>query len=287
MKRFIHLSIFLFCALLMAQNENYNGISYQGVARDAEGGILSNQQISVIFRIVDNAQGEGQLYQETHTVTTDSYGLFNLSVGSGSQEQYSFGEIQWGSYDYCGLAVSIDFNNDGIYADMGVMKMEDVPTAKWAKKSEEANYANEANWATMAGEANNSDFANYAGFTDYADNAEYAEYAEYAGNAGLANNATYANNASGDLLDIITELQEQVAALQNNNANNDVASLMQTIETQSAQIAQLQNQVNDLYSALEWVMPQINGMTVDQVIDYSGGDINGFDLDNIIINGAD
>ncbi len=241
MKRFVHLSLFLFCALLFSQNENYNGISYQGVARDAEGGILSNQPISVIFRIVDNPQGEGQLYQETHNVTTDSYGLFNLSVGSGEQEQYSYGEIQWGSYDYCGLAVSIDFNNDGIYADMGVMKMEDVPTAKWAN---------------MAGEAN---------------------YAEYSGNAGLANMASYANNASGDLLDIITDLQEQVAALQNNNANNNNAELLQTIETQSAQITQLQNQINDLYNALGWAMPQINGLTIDNVIIYSGGDLDNFD----------
>ena len=226
---------------MFSQNENYNGISYQGVARDAEGGILSNQPISVIFRIVDNPQGEGQLYQETHNVTTDSYGLFNLSVGSGEQEQYSYGEIQWGSYDYCGLAVSIDFNNDGIYADMGVMKMEDVPTAKWAN---------------MAGEAN---------------------YAEYSGNAGLANMASYANNASGDLLDIIIDLQEQVAALQNNNANNNNTELLQTIETQSAQITQLQNQINDLYNALGWAMPQINGLTIDNVIIYSGGDLDNFD----------
>ena len=242
MKRFVHLFIFLFCALLFSQNESSNGISYQGVARDAQGGILSNQPISVIFRIVDNPQGEGQLYQETHNVTTDSYGLFNLSVGSGEQEQYSYGEIQWGSYDYCGLAVSIDFNNDGVYAEMGVMKMEDVPTAKWAKKSEQADYA------------------------------------EYSGNAGLANMASYANNASGDLLDIITELQEQVASLQINNANNNNAELLQTIETQSAQITQLQNQINDLYNALGWAMPQINGLTIDNVIIYSGGDLDNFGI---------
>ena len=241
MKRFVHLFIFLFCALLFSQNESSNGISYQGVARDAQGGILSNQPISVIFRIVDNPQGEGQLYQETHNVTTDSYGLFNLSVGSGEQEQYSYSEIQWGSYDYCGLAVSIDFNNDGVYAEMGVMKMEDVPTAKWAKKSEQADYA------------------------------------EYSGNAGLANMASYANNASGDLLDIITELQEQVASLQINNANNNNVELLQTIEIQSDQITQLQNQINDLYNALDWAMPQLNGLTIDNVIIYSGGDLDNFD----------
>ena len=278
MKRVIHLFIFLFCALLFAQNENYNGISYQGVARDAQGGILSNQPISVIFRIVDNPQGEDQLYQEIHTVTTDSYGLFNLSVGSGAAEQYSFSEIQWGSYDYCGLAVSIDFNNDGIYADMGVMKMEDVPTAKWAKKSEEAN------WATMAGEANNADFANYAF------NAENATYADYSNIAGLANNATYANNASGDLLDIITDLQEQIAALQNNNANNNNAELLETIGTQSAQITQLQGQVNDLYNVLNVIVNDIYpnwGLTLNDIIQTTGGNPNDFNLDNIIINGAD
>ena len=122
--------------------------------------------------------------------------------------------------------------------------MEDVPTAKWAN---------------MAGEAN---------------------YAEYSGNAGLANMASYANNASGDLLDIITDLQEQVAALQNNNANNNNAELLQTIETQSAQITQLQNQINDLYNALGWAMPQINGLTIDNVIIYSGGDLDNFDIIN-------
>ena len=242
MKRFVHLFIFLFCALLFSQNEISNGISYQGVARDAQGGILSNQPISVIFRIVDNPQGEGQLYQETHNVTTDSYGLFNLSVGSGEQEQYSYDEIQWGSYDYCGLAVSFDFNNDGVYAEMGVMKMEDVPTAKWAKKSEQADYA------------------------------------EYSGNAGLANMASYANNASGDLLDIITELQEQVASLQINNANNNNVELLQTIEIQSDQIIQLQNQINDLYNALDWAMPQLNGLTIDNVIIYSGGNLDNFNI---------
>ena len=129
---------------------------------------------------------------------------------------------------------------------MGVMKMEDVPTAKWAKKSEQADYA------------------------------------EYSGNAGLANMASYANNASGDLLDIINDLQIQVAALQNNNANNNNAELLETIDNQSGQIIQLQNQVNDLYNALGWVMPQINGgMTVDQVINYSGGDLDNFDNINV------
>ena len=269
-----------------------------GVARDAEGGILSNETISVIFRIVDNPQGEGQLYQETHTVTTDSYGLFNLSVGSGEQEQYSFGEMQWGEYEYCGLAVSIDFNNDGIYANMGVMKMEDVPTAKWAENAEQAN------WATMAGEANNADFANYAFNAEYAGNAD-GELLEtitnlqlqideissvWEGGGGFSG-VTANTEAITILTNQISTLQEQVAALQNNNAN---ASLMQTIETQSAQIetqsaqiAQLQTQVIDLYNALNMIMPIINGMTVDQVIDYTGGDIDGFDLNNIIINGAD
>ena len=121
-------------------------------------------------------------------------------------------------------------------------------------------------------------------FANYAFNAENATNADYAGNAGLANNATYANNASGDLLDIITDLQEQVAALQNNNANNNNAELLQTIETQSIQITQLQNAIIDLYNVLDFVMPLINDMTVDQLIYITGGNTINF---GAIINGAD
>ena len=147
MKKFIYLATFLVCAILFSQD--YNGISYQGVARDAEGGILSNETISVKFRIVDNAQGEGELYQEFHSVNTDSYGLFTISIGTGydganADQSYpasGFEEIGWGEYEYCGLAVEIDFDGDGSYADMGIMKMEDVPTAKWAKNAENASNA--------------------------------------------------------------------------------------------------------------------------------------------------
>ena len=79
---------------------------------------------------------------------------------------------------------------------------------------------------------------------------------EYSGNAGLANMASYANNASGDLLDIITDLQEQVAALQNNNANNNNAELLQTIEAFYRYFANysITNQVNDVYNATPTIL---------------------------------
>ena len=62
-----------------------------------------------------------------------------------------------------------------------------------------------------------------------------------------------------------------------NNTDNNNEELLQTIETQSAQINQLQNQINDLYNALDWAMPQLNGLTIESVIIYSGGDLNNFD----------
>ena len=56
------------------------GINYQGVATNISGTELINQNISVQISIIsDSATGTVQ-WQETHSTTTDQFGLFNIVI---------------------------------------------------------------------------------------------------------------------------------------------------------------------------------------------------------------
>jgi hypothetical protein len=56
--------------------------NYQGVARNSVGNVLANQTISLRLTIRDASPGGAIVYQETRTVITNPFGLFNVQVGS-------------------------------------------------------------------------------------------------------------------------------------------------------------------------------------------------------------
>jgi hypothetical protein len=53
-------------------------IPYQGVARDAQGNALQNQDISLILSVEDISGAV--LFAETHYTTTNQFGLFNVKI---------------------------------------------------------------------------------------------------------------------------------------------------------------------------------------------------------------
>lgn len=70
------------------------GISYQAVARKANGEPMVNQVVNVQFRILDNVFG-AEVYKETHSTTTNAFGLFTLTIGQGAAIGSSFSNINW------------------------------------------------------------------------------------------------------------------------------------------------------------------------------------------------
>ena len=58
-------------------------INYQAIARDGSGNILANHNINLRFSILDSAQGGTALYEETHKLFTNQFGLFNIKIGRG------------------------------------------------------------------------------------------------------------------------------------------------------------------------------------------------------------
>lgn len=97
---------FLFCfSLLQAQAPQ--GINYQAVARDGDGELLVDTEVTVQFDILAGSTDGPPVYSETHDVTTSSLGLFSAVIGQGSVVSGTFEDIAWSADSYF-LQVSID-----------------------------------------------------------------------------------------------------------------------------------------------------------------------------------
>ena len=81
MKKLLFLLLFL---PLLAFTQVPQGVGYQGVATDANGIELVNQSISIRASIISASPNGTIEWQETHNTSTDTFGLFTLTIGQGT-----------------------------------------------------------------------------------------------------------------------------------------------------------------------------------------------------------
>ncbi len=134
---------FLLFASFSCWGQSNDAISYQAVARNNSGALISNQIVSVQFSIRDSISTGLIVYQESHTTITNSLGLFSLSIGNGSSNIGNFNSIEWGINSKF-LQVEIDTSGGINYVDIGTQQMLSVPYALFCKKAGtvEINYKN-------------------------------------------------------------------------------------------------------------------------------------------------
>ncbi len=108
--------------------------SYQGVARDANGDVLENQAIGLKIDIRQSTQTGAVVYSETHTATTNGFGLFNIRIGAGTPELGFISDIDWANGPYF-TEVSLDILGGINYQSMGVSQLLSVPFALYAANS--------------------------------------------------------------------------------------------------------------------------------------------------------
>ncbi|MDX1908668.1 MAG: hypothetical protein SF053_16650, partial [Bacteroidia bacterium] len=101
------------------------GISYQAVARNASGTLLSNQTINLTLRIRETSAAGTLVYEETHSPITNDYGLFTVVIGNGTVVSGSFDGIAWAD-DLHFLEVLLNS------ASVGTQELVAVPYAKVA-----------------------------------------------------------------------------------------------------------------------------------------------------------
>lgn len=105
---------------------------YQALARDTNGILLQNQNLNMRISILQGSANGTVVYIETHQVTTNDYGLINLSVGEGTPVFGIFSVIDWGINSYY-VKTEMDINGGNSFVELGSSKLLSVPYALYSK----------------------------------------------------------------------------------------------------------------------------------------------------------
>ena len=136
MKRYILLLTAIVSALAMYGQTSPppEAFKYQAIVRNVDGDPQGGINVSFQVTIKEVSCTGTPLYQETFSVTTNDYGLVNLSIGNGSTTSGTFSSISWGaSYHYLDVAMDIDGGTN--YTPMSCTQLLSVPYALYAKES--------------------------------------------------------------------------------------------------------------------------------------------------------
>jgi hypothetical protein len=102
---------------------------YQSIVRDVAGNPMASSAISIRASVHDLTATGTIVYQETHTVTTNSFGLINLELGNGTIVIGTFNSIAWGTGSKW-MEIEADLGSG--YVTMGTSQLLSVPYALYS-----------------------------------------------------------------------------------------------------------------------------------------------------------
>jgi hypothetical protein len=109
-------------------------ISYQAVARDAQGAPLADTNLQVRFTLLADSLSGAEEYVEIHNLSTNSLGLFTTAFGAGTPLSNTFANINW-SAGHKFLNVKIDAGNGLL--DIGTQQLLSTPYSLYSAKAGE------------------------------------------------------------------------------------------------------------------------------------------------------
>lgn len=108
--------------------------NYQAVVRDVAGNIIPTQAVGFDVAIKQGSASGTTVYEETQNAMTNSNGLVNLTIGTGSVVSGSMSSINWGSGPYF-MEMNIDPTGGTSYTLTGTQELVSVPYALYAENS--------------------------------------------------------------------------------------------------------------------------------------------------------
>lgn len=133
-KKILSIFVFILTITNLLAQQVPQALNYQAVARTATGLIIPTQNVNVRFSILDGSVNGTLIYQETHATSTNNFGLFTLSIGTGTVVSGTFNTINWGSGSKF-LQVEIAADGTSSYQVQGTTQLLSVPYALYAQRT--------------------------------------------------------------------------------------------------------------------------------------------------------
>lgn len=132
------LIIFLGCHFFVfAQIKNNSGIHFQAIARNTDGSIIPEKNITIRLSIIEGSSDGKISYQEIKRVKTNVVGMFSLVIGTVEHSiivtSGTYDKINWLNKPLY-IGVEIDPEGGINFLNLGLQQMNDVPYAIVAKK---------------------------------------------------------------------------------------------------------------------------------------------------------
>ncbi|AEV33135.1 hypothetical protein Oweho_2161 [Owenweeksia hongkongensis DSM 17368] len=138
-------TLLIFALSLMVSAQAPERFQYQTVVRDNAGQPIANHNVSFRINIHEGSPGGTVVYSETHTLSTNDFGLVNLQVGGGTVVSGTMAAIDWGSDEFH-LETELDASGGSSFTSMGTSQLLSVPYALssgdkvWEKNGANINY---------------------------------------------------------------------------------------------------------------------------------------------------
>jgi hypothetical protein len=113
-------------------------VDYQGIARDLQGNPLVNQALGIELTIHQTSATGNIVYRETHSVSTNAFGIYTVQLGGGTPVTGTFSAIAWANGPYF-LEVGMDITGGSNYASAGTAQLLSVPYALYAETAGNAS----------------------------------------------------------------------------------------------------------------------------------------------------
>ncbi len=146
MKKILFISILVVLCSFLYANDSFK---YQAIIRTADGEVIVNQDVQMRISIIQHNIRELPIYEETHFVRTNEYGLINIYIGDGVATIGSFKDINW-SYDSF-LQTEVDIEGGTNFQVMGITELSSVPRALYAERAGNVSENSFGLWVTDFG----------------------------------------------------------------------------------------------------------------------------------------
>lgn len=127
--------VLIFSAAISAIAQAPEKFNYQAIVRNTAGTVVANQAVGVRVSILQGSIIGPAVFVETHTPSTNNYGLINLQIGGGTNVGPQLNTIDWSSDTYF-VRIEIDPAGGSAYSLTSSSQLISVPYALHAKTAE-------------------------------------------------------------------------------------------------------------------------------------------------------